>query len=144
MNRSCSFFVVALLALTACNGTSSAPANGGSSDADPWAAKRDRDRKDLREGIQAVGSLIDRGIEHEQSEQATQASEAERIRRAVVEVQQAIDAGDLDHAEAKLADIFYRPPGRGISSSDESMIAQTNEQRSTLRSVIERKRAQQR
>jgi len=69
-------------------------------------------------------------------------AQSTRVAKAVKKVQDAIDANDLDRAEAGLVDIYWQPdPARSLlSDSAKKLIEQTDQKRETLRTLIARKR----
>jgi hypothetical protein len=105
--------------------------------------KKDIDQLDkgaVEDGKTVAGVLLDRA----QQEQKAGEDQQRTIEREIREVQDLIAAGDLDKAEAKLSNVYWKPdPARSmISDSTKELMRQYDERRQALAKIIERKRAE--
>jgi hypothetical protein len=76
-------------------------------------------------------------IEREQKEKADQQA---RLQKIIDDVERLLSEGKLDDAEVKAVNIAWKPITSAENSTDKLLVAQFDEKRRTLLSIIERRR----
>jgi len=91
----------------------------------------------MEDGKKVAGYLAEKADEEKNEHQG----QIQQLERKIGEVQSAIAAGDYDKAEAKVVDIYWKPPHPGmLTEGEKALMKQYDERRQALSDLIKRKR----